>query len=557
MSTVYPIVNTNSGPVKGISRKNDVGKVFYSFQHIPYAQQPIGELRFKDPRPVIPWNQPLDCTKEGPKCFQFDNLSGELEFFGSDECLGVNIFTPNLKPWRPLPVCVWIHGGGFVVGSSSTDIYGPDLIVEKGVIMVSFNYRLGIFGFLSLKDPKLGVPGNAGLKDQSMALKWIKENISHFGGDPNNITVFGGSAGGASVHYQMISPMSKNLFNRAVPMSGSALSPWATVPTIYPELLKRLAAVLRLPEDANDEILYEALLKCDPKELLIYVETLIKPEEKLNSAAAWSSFLPQVEPYVSEMCFLPASPLELGRNAWSLGMDVIFGGCENEGFLWNGFSVDEAGMMEINKNNAYLLPKELFEELGVEEGNSKGKILKEFYFGEKDVSRENFDIYLSYLDEATFWHQMYRAFVLQRQNSSGNTFLYNLNIPPSVDVPGFYKLFRDSYQLTHMNGTCHGEDLPLLFKTKYDRRFQKGDDNYAAQQVFLNFFIEFVKRGDPNFESLETTNDEPWKPLEKGQAENLSTLEILRNEIRVQQLTKGEKIKVWNGLYDDNKELLM
>lgn len=86
---------------------------------------------------------------------------------------------------------VWIHGGAFTVGSSSTELYGPEFIVEKDVIMVSMNYRLGIFGFLSLRDPKVGVPGNAGLKDQSMALKWIKHNISRFGGDPNNITLSG------------------------------------------------------------------------------------------------------------------------------------------------------------------------------------------------------------------------------------------------------------------------------------------------------------------------------------------------------------------------------
>lgn len=120
-----------------------------------------------------------------------------------------------------MPVCVWIHGGGFVTGSSSTVFYGPDLIVEKDVIMVSFNYRLGIFGFLSLKDPKLGIPGNAGLKDQTMALKWIKENISFFGGDPNNITIFGESAGSGSVHYQLISNLSKGLFKKAVAMSGT------------------------------------------------------------------------------------------------------------------------------------------------------------------------------------------------------------------------------------------------------------------------------------------------------------------------------------------------
>ncbi|XP_063709225.1 esterase B1-like [Culicoides brevitarsis] len=556
MSKVYPIIKTNSGPVKGISRKNDVGKLFYSFQHIPYVQQPIGEFRFKDPRPVIPWNQPLDCTKEGPKCYHFDSMStGSPEFVGGDECLGLNIFTPNLKPWRPLPVCVWIHGGAFITGSSSTDLFGPDLIVEKDVIMVSFNYRLGIFGFLSLKDPKLGVPGNAGLKDQSMALKWIKDNISHFGGDPNNITVFGESAGAASVHYHMISPMSKNLFNRAVMMSGSVLCPWATAPKFYESCLKRLAIALGLDEDVNEEILFKAISEADPLTLLMHEVNLIKPEEKLTSGTNISAFLPQVEPYESEMCFLPASPIELCRNAWSLDMDVIFGGCENEGLICSGLHPDEVGLAEINKNNAYLLPLDLFYELGLK-GNSKGAILKEFYFGEKDISLENIENLLSYLDESTIWHGIYQAAVIHRQTGSGKTFLYNLNVPPSSDNPGFYHFLRSAFKMPHMKGTAHAEDIPLLFKTKVARRFQKGDDNYEAQQVFLNFFIEFVKRGNPNHQFVKEKAGSHWLPLEKGEFEDLPSLEICRDDFRVQQLSKFEKIRVWNSLYDDQKAKL-
>lgn len=176
---------------------------------------------------------------------------------------------------------VWIHGGGFIQGSSTTAFYGPDLIVEKEVLMVSFNYRLGIFGFLSLKDQALGIPGNAGLKDQAMALKWIKENVSVFGGDPENITISGESAGGASVHYQMISPMTKGLFKKAISLSGSALNPWATAPSCYSKCLKRLGVALGLPEDHDEAALYKAIRECDPMQLLIHESTLLKPEVSL------------------------------------------------------------------------------------------------------------------------------------------------------------------------------------------------------------------------------------------------------------------------------------
>lgn len=155
-------------------------------------------------------------------------------------------------------------------------MYGPDLIVEKDVVMVSINYRLGIFGFLSFNDPKVGVPGNAGQKDQTMALKWIKENISFFGGDSNNITIFGYSSGGGSVHYHLISPLSKGLFNRAIVMSGTALNPWSTAPVVYPECVKRLAIALGLTGDEDDMTIFNAISKCEPQQLISF--DLVKPE---------------------------------------------------------------------------------------------------------------------------------------------------------------------------------------------------------------------------------------------------------------------------------------
>lgn len=110
----------------------------------------------------------------------------------------------------------WIHGGGFTSGSGNSDIYGPHYLIAEDVVVVTINYRLGVLGFLSLDDPKLEVPGNAGLKDQVMALKWVQKNIRNFGGDPNNVTIFGESAGGSSVHFLLLSPMAKGVSNLAI-----------------------------------------------------------------------------------------------------------------------------------------------------------------------------------------------------------------------------------------------------------------------------------------------------------------------------------------------------
>lgn len=121
----------------------------------------------------------------------------------------------------------WVHGGAFVAGSSKTEVYGPEFLLTEDVVVVTINYRLGILGFLAMEDPKLEVPGNAAFKDMVMALKWVQKNIEQFNGDPNNVTVFGESAGGASVHLLMLSPMCKGLFHKVIAQSGCALNVWA------------------------------------------------------------------------------------------------------------------------------------------------------------------------------------------------------------------------------------------------------------------------------------------------------------------------------------------
>ena len=151
---------------------------------------------------------------------------------GQEDAGVINVYTKNVNPDKVYhPVMVWIHGGGYQLGSGKGDLTGPDFLLQKDVIVVSFNYRLAAFGFLSLDDPELNIPGNAGLKDQTFALKWIQKNIANFGGDPNNVTIFGGSAGGGSVHSHMISNISKGLFHKAIPMSGVSFNKcWSLVP---------------------------------------------------------------------------------------------------------------------------------------------------------------------------------------------------------------------------------------------------------------------------------------------------------------------------------------
>lgn len=164
-----------------------------------------------------------------------------------------------------------------MAGSSRTDLYGPDYLLQKNVILVSFNYRLGAFGFLSLEDESLNIPGNAGLKDQAFALKWVKNNIANFGGDPDNITIFGESAGGCSVHYHLISEHSKGLFHRAIPMSGTALcKTWSAMQRR--NWAGRLAKSLGWDGVGGEKEILEFLENADPLEMSDHYDGLLTEE---------------------------------------------------------------------------------------------------------------------------------------------------------------------------------------------------------------------------------------------------------------------------------------
>ena len=193
-SPIFVTVQTEYGPVKGARKTSALGREYFNFQGIPYMKAPVGKLRFIDAQTPEPWTEPLDVTQEHSSYVCFNFIQSSVS--GKEDSPFINVYTHDVCPAALKPVLVWIHGGGFMTGSSCTDCYGPDYLLQKDVIVVTFNYRCGVFGFLTLDDPTLGVPGNAGLKDQVFALKWVQRNIELFGGDRNNVTLFGESVSG-------------------------------------------------------------------------------------------------------------------------------------------------------------------------------------------------------------------------------------------------------------------------------------------------------------------------------------------------------------------------
>jgi len=201
----------------------------WEFLGIPYAKPPIGELRWRPPQPVPPWEGVRPCAQFGDSCPQPETDQYDLGGLGED-CLYLNIWVQKGGSGESLPVMVWIHGGAFQIGSASLmmnhgeALYNGRKLAERGVIVVTLNYRLGPFGFLahpllSRESPR-GLCGNYGLLDQLAALQWIQENIASFGGDSSRITLFGQSAGASSICYLMVNPLAKGLFQRAVSQSA-------------------------------------------------------------------------------------------------------------------------------------------------------------------------------------------------------------------------------------------------------------------------------------------------------------------------------------------------
>jgi para-nitrobenzyl esterase len=206
------VVRTTGGMVRGV-----VGPEHRRFEGIPYAAPPVGPLRWQPPQPAVPWPGVRDADKPGPWCVQETGDGPAVGTLTSEDCLTVNVWTPTGAVPERRPVMVWIHGGGFVRGSG--DIYHARRLVARGdIVVVTLNYRLGALGFSA--DPALGEAGNYGLADQQAALRWVRDNIANFGGDPAKVTIAGESAGGMSVCDHLAAPDSAGLFRAAIIQSG-------------------------------------------------------------------------------------------------------------------------------------------------------------------------------------------------------------------------------------------------------------------------------------------------------------------------------------------------
>ena len=231
-------VTTNYGTVRGV-RANNPG--YSIFKGVPYAAPPVGALRYAPPQPPEPWEGVLNCDRWAHCCIQNTGSFGfyQKEFYPvpkdiSEDCLYLNIWTPAEAADEKRPVLFWMHGGGYGGGYGHEMEFDGEAMCKRGCILVTINYRCNSFGFFAHPEltARFGKSGNAGMLDQIAALRWVSENIAAFGGDPDNITIFGQSAGGMSVRTLLASPLCKGLFARAIIQSGGGLNEWAPFSTM-------------------------------------------------------------------------------------------------------------------------------------------------------------------------------------------------------------------------------------------------------------------------------------------------------------------------------------
>ncbi|GJQ76635.1 hypothetical protein Trydic_g15495 [Trypoxylus dichotomus] len=499
-STSEPIVKVEQGLLRGTTGKDYDGKKFYKFLGIPYAKPPIGRLRFKPPQPAEEWEGIRDATKDGNESYSRDFFKGVV---GSEDCLFLNVYTPKLPENGTLkPVMVWIHGGGFVWGSNNSQMYGPEFLITEDVIIVAINYRLGVLGFLSLENPDLEITGNAGCKDMVMALKWVQNNIKYFGGNPENVTIFGQSAGGVAVHLLVLSPMAKGLFHRAIAQSGSALNTWSICRPFKNDLMQ----ILRFTND-NEELILKHLQE-------LSVEKLFQAQEKIRDRF-YPQFMRSIGPTIenisiAEGAFIDRDPLHTIAEGQYAKVPIMMGYTSREAF----FLMTTSGK-QTNKDKLYIdferyVPNFLNIQVGSDLSKQIAKRIREFYFADRALTVEQIDKYYLMQSDGIFVRGVYSS-VRNHCVSTEPLFLYRFSVDASLNI---YKKLRQ----IDIPGASHADDICYLFKSSFVRNIRPNSVEDKTIRRMAKLWVNFARSGNPN-----PIKDVTWKPVTR---EELHFLDI-------------------------------
>lgn len=384
----------------------------------------------------------------------------------------------------------WIHGGGFMFGNSNSDLYGPDFLVKEGVILVTTNYRLEILGFLCLDTED--VPGNAGMKDQVAALRWVKDNIANFGGDPDNVTIFGESAGGASVTYHMISPMSKGLFKRAIAQSGAATNPWSK--SIAPRDRARILA-RKLGFNSDDDNELYKFFKTQPVEKLIAANVAVTlAEESLERDGPQYNIVAEKK-FDNIEGFLYDDPYDVLRNnGVHSGIDFMAGYNLDEGHVQMAFSADIPKIIDqANKFLEVFVPKNIALNCKMSDQFEVGRRLKKLYFENEEVTKENLEQLIKYYGTDWFIYGIVQFHKFSAKNVN-SLYFYKFSCCSERN------LFKYILNVEHIVGdkpvVSHADDLPYLFPISLDgTKIDQESETYKLIDNVVKLWTNFAKYG--------------------------------------------------------------
>ncbi|CAH0714294.1 unnamed protein product, partial [Brenthis ino] len=520
------VVEIEQGALRGVvCNNNDV--TYLAFKGIPYAKPPLGALRFKAPEPPESWQGTRDASQHGPVCPQYNERLQQYEI-GSEDCLYLNVYSKTIIPSGLLPVMVWIHGGSFYTGSGNSDYYGPDFFMRHDMVLVTINYRLEVLGFLCLDIEE--VPGNAGLKDQAAALAWVKKNIFAFGGDPNNITIFGCSAGSASTSYHLLSKMSEGLFNKAICQSGVCLNEWAYGINARTRAFQ-LGKLLGMETQDSKQLL--EFLRDVSVSSLVHVN-LPSIESKDKDITDSIFFSPVIEnSALSGKHFITESPLTLIKKGVLSKVPIIVGYTSGEGI--------ELGRLFPNTltfllNVGAVVPRELKFKLKNEQTLEVDRKIRKFYFKDQELNKTMLQEVVDFETDRLFAYNIYRFARYHKHVTAMPVYFYKFSIETERN---YTKKF---YKMDDVPGVCHADDLPYLFNIScLDIPLTEESENVIRQIVQLWF--NFASTGNPSSSGISTE----WKQFTEKERYYM----LIDKDLKCIQNIDEIKMKFWEDIYGE------
>ena len=496
------IAETTAGKIKGAEEDG-----LYVFRGIPYAAPPVGALRFRAPQPHPGWEGVRDAIDFGAIAPQIANdgleeLLGSFPQPQSEDCLFLNIWTPGIDRARR-PVMVWIHGGGFTIGSGSEPYYAGATLADRGdVVVVTINYRLGALGFLHA--PALGET-NFGMRDQVAALRWVRDNIANFGGDPDNVTIFGESAGGMSVATLMASPEAAGLFHKAIPQSGAGHH---TMPLAVAE--ETGAAFLRRLGVAPDDL--DALRALSVEQIL---EAQGEMEAEMFAAIAEGGTAEMRFTPVVDGEFLTERAVDAVARGQSQAVSTLVGYLDDE---WKLFTAMMPGDPPNEEDVVARLEGMGLDGRSAYDGYRAARLARSEPAEPADIA------------DAAGGDQLFTIPALRLADAQA----------AQQPATFFYLFDWKSPALDGALGSCHALDIPFVFGTYEDAAEFAGDGPEAAElsERVMDAWIAFARSGDPSTEAHQ---------FPAYDAERRPQL-VFGENIRVEYDWRAEERALWTGV---------